>query len=192
MKIITFKIPATSSSTILANAVNMLESIPSIPLDVTKSSYVGSGISGERDVFVILPSEILDRDGFSIWSMELTIGGDLKDTTVFEIDNTVTPIVIDPAPIRARVEADISMSLVRALIDGRTEAKSGTETLVFNNDDVVIQKISIVGGARGSEFKGHILSWTGNSATLDTTAVMSHDNEGNQVWVRELTQEGVL
>jgi hypothetical protein len=183
----TFSIPADSQGSIVAIAVNMLESMPSVELPVTRSSYIGSGVTGSRDVFMMLPDEIYLKSGHSVWSIELTIDGTLVDTQVFEINN-----VADMGTLRDAVSKDMNLSIVRALIDGKAVPVSETETHVFNSDGIIIQKISVIDGARTSAFSGHSLVWIGAEATFDTTAILDYDLEGNQVWVRELTQEGVL
>jgi hypothetical protein len=86
----------------------------------------------------------------------------------------------------------IENGLTRALIEGDVVPVSAVESHVFNNDNVIIQKISLVNGdTRTSAFKGYSVTWNVDTfvPTLNVTALLVTDPDGTEHWEKELTQE---
>ena len=190
MRIITFNVEASLQGTLSAVAVNMLESASSIELTVTPSSSMGSDETGTCDLFITLPEEIVNKEGFSVWSVELRVDDDVYDTKVFEIDNTASR---DTSHLETLIDrksqvASIELHLARALVDAKTINISATEIYVVDKNDVILQKVQVIDGERNSAFDGYELSWINGKAELSIAAIMNEDG----TWHKELTQEKEL
>ena len=186
MKIITFNVPASLDETLSASVVNMIEGIPPIELTVTPSSQLGSDETGTRDLFVILPDDVVNREGFSVWSVELRVNDTLYDTKVFEIDNTANKDIshLETLIDRKAQVASIELRLARALVDGKAVKISATELHIVDKNNVVLQKVYVENGERNSSFDGYGLSWINSKADLNISAFLNDDG----TWHKELTQ----
>jgi hypothetical protein len=60
----------------------------------------------------------------------------------------------------------------------------GTET------NVIIQKLSVVDGIRTPQFDDVIIDYVDGEPELAITATLAQDDQGNDYWIKELTQEG--
>ncbi len=86
----------------------------------------------------------------------------------------------------------LELSLNRALLAGKVVSVSDTEAHIFIQDDLLVQKLTISEGNRTPSMQDPLFSVIGEKVSFNITAVLGHDNEGNQVWTRKLTQEKEL
>ena len=86
----------------------------------------------------------------------------------------------------------LELSLNRALLSGKVVSVSDTEAHIFVQDDLLVQKLIIDGGNRTPLMHDPLFTVTGEKVDFSVTAMLTHNLEGDQVWARELTQEGVL
>jgi len=82
--------------------------------------------------------------------------------------------------------------ITRSLVDGATALSEDGLTYVYNHDGVVVQKLEIVDGNRVPHITSHDFTITGSEVSLSTVALLQIDQSGNQTFIRELLQKGVL
>ncbi len=85
----------------------------------------------------------------------------------------------------------LEAKLGRALVIGRVVPVSETQSNIFLGD-VKVQSVTVDGGNRTPGMSDPTYVIFGNHVDFNISAIMSTDGEGNQVWSKELTQEGVL
>jgi len=121
-------------------------------------------------------------DGYQ-WAV--TVEDTDNDTTLRTDIYTVNrPIGDSVELIRQEVmEQRLINDVLKSLIDGRTTVEGDT-VLVWNKDDIVIQKLTVDGNARTPEFTDILIDWVDGEPVLRTVEV----TVGEGVTRRELAQ----
>jgi hypothetical protein len=167
-----------------------------LPSNETASMYdlIGGreNISGTNTYYCAIPENVLSKEPGYQWYITLeNEDGQVVGTDIFTVPENSNLCYEKLKDLENRIKImEIKNQLLRDMIDGRTETVDDDTILVYNKDDVIIQKLSVVDGVRTPQFKTVVIDYVDGEPELAITATLAQDDEGNDYWIKELTQEG--
>jgi hypothetical protein len=187
-----FKEIPSQTSTITAIFVSLEESIPSVSANVSAISGQGSNNPPDMTYFCVVPDEVLEKPAGYQWAVTFERSDNVTlSTDIFTVPGEHAELDDKLADIQNRLKImEIKNQLLRDMIDGRTESIDENTIFVYNKDDVIIQKLSVVNGIRTPQFDDVIIDYVDGEPELAITATLAQDDQGNDYWIKELTQEG--
>jgi hypothetical protein len=187
-----FKEIPSQTGTVTAFFVSLEESVPSVSVDASPITGQGSNNPPNLTYFCVVPDEVLDKPAGYQWSVTFEDNnGSILSTDIFTVPggHEILNEKIDDLTNRVKV-MEIKNQLLRDMIDGRTESIDENTIFVYNKDDVIIQKLSVINGIRTPQFDDVIIDYVDGEPELAITATLAQDDQGNDYWIKELTQEG--
>ena len=86
----------------------------------------------------------------------------------------------------------IENQFTQNLIAGKTAEDSDGNIAIYNDKDVVIQKLSVHGANRVPLFNNNVVEWYNSKPSFSSVAFVKFTEQGQVLYEKELTQFGEM